>query len=61
MRLTASGWRHTAIGIATCRLMWASKTWEKENEEVEDGVEDFAEGDNEEELELDTFRHIIVR
>jgi hypothetical protein len=61
VRLTASGWRHTAIGIATRRLMRASKTWEKENEEAEDGVEDFAEGDDEEQWELDTFRHIMVR
>jgi len=41
--------------------MRASKTWEKEDEEAEDGVEDFAEGDDDEELELDTFRHIMVR
>jgi hypothetical protein len=60
VRLTVSGWRHVAIGIATRHLMRASKTWEKEHEEVEDG-EDFAEGDDEEELELDTFRHIMVR
>ena len=59
--LRASGWRHTAIGIATRHLMRASKTWEKEHEEAEDGVEEFAEGDDDEELELDTFRHIMVR
>jgi hypothetical protein len=41
--------------------MRASKTWEKEHEDPEDGVEDFAEGDDDEELELDTFRHIMVR
>jgi hypothetical protein len=40
--------------------MQASRTWEKDNEDVEDGVDDFAEGDDQEELELDTFRHIIV-
>jgi hypothetical protein len=40
--------------------MRASKTWEKDDEDVEDGV-DFAEGDDQAELELDTFRHIIVR
>jgi hypothetical protein len=39
--------------------MRASRTWEKDNEDVEDEVEDFAEGDDEEELELETFRHII--
>jgi hypothetical protein len=59
--LRASGWRHTAIGIATRKLMRASKTWEKEHEDPEDGVEEFAEGDDDEELELDTFRHIMVR
>jgi len=41
--------------------MQASKTWEKEYEDAEEGVDEFAEGDDEEELELDTFRHIIVR
>lgn len=61
VRLTVSGWRHVSIGIATRKLMRASKTWEKEDEEAEDGVEDFAEGDDDEELELDTFRHIMVR
>ncbi|PVH70862.1 hypothetical protein DL98DRAFT_597446 [Cadophora sp. DSE1049] len=59
--LRASGWRHTAIGIATRYLMRASKTWEKEHEDPEDGVDEFAEGDDDEELELDTFRHIMVR
>jgi hypothetical protein len=61
VRLLASGWRHTAIGIATRHLMRASKTWEKDNTGPEDGIEDFAEGDDDEELELDTFRHIMVR
>jgi hypothetical protein len=50
-----------AIGIATWKLMRASKTWEKDDEDVEDRVDDFAEGDDEEELELDTFRHVMVR
>ncbi|KFZ17020.1 hypothetical protein V502_04795 [Pseudogymnoascus sp. VKM F-4520 (FW-2644)] len=40
--------------------MRAGKTWEKQNEDAEDGEEEFAEGDDEEELELDTFRHIMV-
>jgi len=61
VQLKVSAWRHAAIGIATRKLMRASKTWEKEYEEPEEGVEDFAEGDDDEELELDTFRHIIVR
>jgi hypothetical protein len=64
LRLTVSGWRHVAIGIATRHLMRASKTWEKDNEDdadAEDGVDDFAEGDDQEELELDTFRHIMIR
>jgi hypothetical protein len=62
VRLTVSGWRHVAIGIATRHLMRASKTWEKDNEDdVEDGVDDFAEGDDHEELVSDTFRHVIIR
>jgi hypothetical protein len=62
VRLTVSGWRHVAIGIATRHLMRASKTWEKDNEDdTEDSVDDFAEGDDQEELELDTFRHIMIR
>ncbi|TGO31480.1 hypothetical protein BHYA_0676g00010 [Botrytis hyacinthi] len=59
--LRASGWRHTAIGIATRYLMRASKTWEKEHEDPEDGGDEFAEGDDDEELELDTFRHIMAK
>lgn len=61
VQLKASGYRQTAIGICTRHLMRASKTWEKDEEDLEDGVDDFAEGDDEEELELDTFRHIMVR
>jgi len=61
VRLTVSGWRHVAIGIATRRLMRASKTWEKDEDDAEDGVDDFAEGDDQEELELDTFRHVMIR
>jgi hypothetical protein len=61
VRLTVSGWRQVAIGIATRHLMRAGKTWEKDNEDIEDGVDDFAEGDDEEELELDIFRHILIR
>jgi hypothetical protein len=61
VRLTTSGWRHVAIGIATRHLLRASKTWEKDNEDAEDGVDEFATRDDEEELELDTFRYIIIR
>jgi hypothetical protein len=61
VRLTVSGWRHVAIGIATRRLMRASKTWKDDEDDAEDGVDDFAEGDDQEELELDTFRHIMIR
>jgi len=60
VQLTVSGWRHVAIGIATRHLTRASRTWEKD-EEDEDGIDEFAEGDDPEELELDTFRHIMVR
>jgi hypothetical protein len=41
--------------------MRASKTWEKDDEDAEDGGDEIAEGDDEEELKLDTFRHIMVR
>lgn len=61
VELKVSGWRHTAIGIATRYLMRASKTWDMDHEDHEDGVDEFAEGDDDEELELDTFRHIMVR
>lgn len=61
VRLTVSGWRHVAIGIATRHLMRASKTWEKEYEEPAEGEDEFAEGEDEEELELDAYRHIMVR
>lgn len=62
VRLTVSGWRHVAIGIGTRHLTRASKTWEKDDEDdVEDGVADFAEGDDQEELALDTLRHVIIR
>jgi len=60
--LTVSGWRHVAIGIATRHLMRASRTWEKDSEDdTKDGEEGFAEGDDQEELELDTFRYIMIR
>jgi hypothetical protein len=59
VRLTVQAWRHTAIGIAVRKLERASRTWEKDEED--DDMEEFAEGDDEEELELNTFRHIMVR
>ena len=58
VRLTVQSWRHVAIGMAARHLLRASKTWEKEDEEDEG---EFAEGDDEEELEQNTFRHIMVR
>jgi hypothetical protein len=61
VRLRVAGWRHMAIGIATRHLVRASKMWEKEHEGAEDGGEGFSEGGDEEELELDTFLHVIVR
>jgi hypothetical protein len=63
VRLTASKWRHVAIGIATRHLMRASRTWEIEDEDddLENEVDDFATGDDEEELALDTFRHVLIR
>lgn len=48
------------ILMPTRKLMRASKTWEKD-EEPDEGGDDFAEGDDEEELDLDTFRHVLVR
>jgi hypothetical protein len=50
-----------AIGIATWHLMRANRTWEKDNEDVEDGADEFAQGDDQEELELDTFCYVIIR
>ena len=50
-----------AIRIATRHLMRASKTWETDDGDIEEGEEDFAEGDDEEELVLDMFRYIIIR
>ena len=62
VRLTVSGWRHVAIGIATRHVTRASRTWGNDNEDsAEDRMDDFAEGDDQEELELDTLRHIMIR
>jgi hypothetical protein len=65
VRLTASKWRHVAIGIATRHLMQASRIWESLDEDsdddAEDEVDDFASGDDKGELALDAFRHILIR
>lgn len=64
VRLTVSGWRHVAIGIATRHLARAKRTWGNDNEDntnAEDKMDDFVEGDDQEELELDTLRHIMIR
>lgn len=61
VQLTVLSQRHVAISIATQHLIQASKIQEKENEDVKNGDKEFVEGDNKEELELDTFQHIIVR
>jgi hypothetical protein len=54
VKLTVSSWRQTAIRIAKCHLIRASKSWEKEEEGDEDG-DNFAEGDDEEELQATIF------
>ena len=59
VRLTVQSWRHVAIGIAVRHLTRASRTWEKD--ENEDDVDEFAVGEDADELELNTFRHIMVR
>jgi hypothetical protein len=43
--------------------MQASKTWEKDSEDANKDVanNEFAKGDDKEELQLDTFRHVMVR
>ena len=63
MWLTVSGWQHVAIGISTQHLAQASRTQGNniENDgDAENGMDDFAEGDDQEELELDTFHYIII-
>lgn len=60
VELTVSSWRQTAVGIAECHLIRASKSWEKEEEGDEDG-DNFAEGDDEEELQATIFQHAVVR
>lgn len=62
-RLTVSGWRHVAIGIATRHLARVGRTWGSDNEDnadTEDAMDSSAEGDDQEELELDMFRHIMI-
>ena len=41
-------------------MIQASKSWEKEDEDEEDR-ENFAEGDDEEELQVTLFQHAVVR
>jgi hypothetical protein len=60
VRLSVSKWRHVAIGIAVQHLMHSSKVWEKDGAEDDEGDE-FAEGDDEVELDANTMDHIIVR
>ena len=59
VRLTVSGWRHVAIGIAVRHLMRIGKMWEDDKTEEEE--DDFAEGEDDDELELATFQHIVIR
>lgn len=60
VRLTTSAYRQVAVGICTRHLIRTSKTWEKDEEAVEDN-DNFADGDDDEELEAATFQHIMVR
>lgn len=45
------------IGITTWHLTQANRTWG----EVGEGTDDFAEGDDKEELALGAFRYVIIR
>jgi hypothetical protein len=54
VKLTVSSWRQVAVRIAECHLIQAGKSWEKEDEDGEDG-DNFAEGDDEEELQVTMF------
>jgi hypothetical protein len=58
-RLTISSWRQVAIGIAVRHLSKASETWEKDDNDNDNDT--FAEGDDNEELQLTTFRHVLIR
>jgi hypothetical protein len=61
VRLTSSEWRHVAIGIADWHLAAASKSWDRNNDADDDKDDNFAEGGDEDELELATLQHIVVR
>jgi superfamily II DNA helicase RecQ len=63
VRLTTQSYRQVAIGIATRKLMRASRIWEKDdgNIDADEQAAEFAEGDDQEELQQDTFRHVVVR
>jgi hypothetical protein len=57
--LTVLVWRQVAIAIANEHLARASKMWDQEEGEEED--DEFAEGEDEAEVELNVFQHILVR
>jgi hypothetical protein len=59
VRLTTQSYRQVAVGIATRKLMKASQSWDKDESEDEGSA--FAEGDDADELEQDTLRHVMVR
>lgn len=54
VKLPVSSWRQIAVGIAKCYLIRASKLWEKEEEDNEDR-DNFAEGNDKEELQVTMF------
>jgi hypothetical protein len=60
VELAVSLWHQVAIRIAECHLIRASKSWEKEEEDEEDG-DQFAKGDDKEELQATMFQHAIIQ
>jgi hypothetical protein len=71
VRLTTRGYRQVAVSIAVRKLGKASRTWENEEgmtvkqdeEEDEEEEEEDGEmvGEDEREMALDTFRHVLIR
>lgn len=60
VRLTTSGWRHVAIGIAVRKLMHAAAVWKAHT--ASDGGEDLrVQEDDEDEDQHDMARHIMIR
>ena len=59
IELTVSSWYQVTVGIAEYHLIRVSKLWEKEKEDKEDR-DQFAEGDNKEELQVIIFQYTIV-